>query len=453
MIPLLPRSLFGRNLLLIVVLIFAAELGISILFRELIQEPRTTRMADVAQLQVMAMRSTLELTTPEQRSALLKNLGQHDQDHVAVRRITAPGQTPLAFVDPPYRTIESFMQRMRERLGPEYQLGWQEAPKRRLWIGTRIDDANYWFGIDSGVFVENTTSLFAAFAIGAGLLALLGAYLIQRRINRPLNALASAAAQIGRGQVSAMPLAGLPSEIAQVATSFNQMANALEAAERERALMLAGVSHDLRTPLAKLRLATEILADSSEPELIAGMVRNIAAADAIIGQFIDFARVGSDESPHLCDINELIVDLAATYDRNLLMFELGKPPPLTCRPLALRRAIANLLENALRYGRNEDAGRSQIVVRTAFEGSNTNGGVRSKIRIAFLDHGSGIPIQEMERLRQPFTRLDDARNGISGAGLGLVIVDRIARMHHGELLLLNRPEGGLEAAILLPADH
>jgi two-component system osmolarity sensor histidine kinase EnvZ len=444
MIALLPRSLFGRNLLLIIALIFAAEFGITILFRQLIQEPRAARMAEVAQLQVVALRTTLQLTTPSQRNALLHDLGQHDPDHIAVRRITAPGQAPLEFVTPPRGTISLFMQRMQERLGPDYRLGWQESPKRRLWIGTRIDDADYWFGIDSGIFVESATSLFVMFAVGAGLLALLGAYLIQRRVNHPLHALANAAAQIGRGQVQAISLEGLPIEIAQVATSFNQMASALETAERERALMLAGVSHDLRTPLAKLRLATEILAEGSEPELIAGMVRNIGTADAIIGQFIDFARVGNDEALQLCELNELVSDLAATADRKLVKLELGKLSPLTCRPLALRRAIANLLENALRHGgdNSNDTAGPPVTMRTE-QDSN-------QVCISIRDHGNGIPPQDMERLRQPFTRLEAARNGQSGAGLGLAIVERIARMHQGQLLLINHPDGGLVASIVLP---
>jgi len=440
MIALLPRSLFGRNLLLIVVLIFAAEFGITILFRQLVQEPRAARMAEVAQLQVIALHSTLELTTPSQRSALLKNLGQHDSDRIAVRRITAPGQAPLEFAEPPRGTISLFMQHMQDRLGPDYKLGWQETPKRRLWIGSRIDDADYWFGIDSGIFVESTTSLFIAFAVGAGLLALLGAFLIQRRINRPLRVLAKAAAQIGQGQVQSIPLSGLPTEIAQVATSFNQMATALELAERERAVMLAGVSHDLRTPLAKLRLATAILAEGNEPELIAGMVRNIGAADAIIGQFIDFARVGSDEALQLCELNELVRDLATTSGSNLITMELGEVPPLNCRPLALRRAIANLLENSLRYGRGDV--NLPVIIKTGLDNDH--------VRITVRDHGPGIPLQEIERLRQPFTRLEAARNGQSGAGLGLAIVDRIVRLHQGELVLTNHPGGGLIASIILP---
>ncbi|MGZ3238124.1 MAG: ATP-binding protein, partial [Burkholderiaceae bacterium] len=225
-------------------------------------------------------------------------------------------------------------------------------------------------------------------------------------------------------------------------SSFNQMAAALDAAENERALMLAGVSHDLRTPLTKLRLATEILADHSEPEIIESMVRNIAAADAVIDQFIDFARLGSDEAERLCDINELANDIAATSDRSRIKLELGALPPYQCRPISLRRAIANLVENALRYGHDKNNVDDMIILRTTMDARS--------ISISVMDNGAGIASEHLERIRQPFTRLDEARSGKPGAGLGLAIVERITHLHRGELLIQNRACGGLEVTLSLP---
>jgi two-component system osmolarity sensor histidine kinase EnvZ len=437
-----PRSLFGRNLLLIVALIFVSELGIITLFRQIVQEPRAKLLIDFAQTHVEAMRTALNSMTPDQRTRYMAQFNSGQTDRILQTSFGPAGRLPATFVEPKRLMVRHFIKRLSGRLGASYRVDWQDAPEQRLWIGTRIDAYDYWFGLQANVFASTTTPLSLLAALAAGLLSFCGAYLIQRRINRPLNALAAAARQVGEGKREPLDLASAPTEIAQVATSFNQMGAALDAAENERALMLAGVSHDLRTPLTKLRLATEILADHSDPEIIASMVRNIAAADAVIDQFIDFARLGSDEAERLCDINELANDVATTSDRSRIQFEPGSLRPCPCRPIALRRAVANLVENALRYGCDPNHGNSKIILRTAMDAQS--------ISISVLDNGPGVPSDEMERIRQPFARLDEARSGRPGAGLGLAIVERIALLHRGTLLLENRAEGGLEATLTIP---
>ncbi len=438
-----PRSLFGRNLLLIVGLIIVSEIGIITLFRQIVQEPRAKLLIDFAQTHVEAMRSALDHMTPQQRALYMAQFNANQTGRVLQTEVHPVSQTPATFVIPKRLVVRRFIQRLGERLGPSYLLGWQDMPEQRLWIGTRIGEYDYWFGLQATVFASATTPLSLLAAIAAGLLSLFGAYLIQRRINRPLHALATAAEHVGAGKRQQLKLENAPTEIAQVAASFNQMAAALDATEKERALMLAGVSHDLRTPLTKLRLATEILADHNEPELIDSMVRNIAAADMVIDQFIDFARLGSDEVECLCDINELANDVAATAGRSHIHLQLGPMTPYPCRPIALRRAVANLLENALRYGHGKHQANDMITLRTAMDAQS--------ISISVMDNGSGIPAEDLERIRQPFTRLEEARSGRPGAGLGLAIVERIAHLHHGELLIKNRSGGGLEVTLLLPA--
>lgn len=444
---LLPRSLFGRNLLLIVVLILLAEVGNGFVFRQAIQEPRAARMAEIARLQIETVRAALLLAPADKRASLLADLlaKNHGADGagIAVSRATMAGHPPVALSNPNRVAIALFLQRLKEQLGPAYTVGWEAQPQQRLWIATRVDDIDYWIGIDAGVFVSNGAMLFAVISLCAAILAALGAYMIQQRINRPLLALASAAAQIGRGNLDALPLENLPTEIAQVAASFNRMTNELDANERERALMLAGVSHDLRTPLAKLRLAVAILAENGEPELIEAMERNIAAADAIIGQFIDFARLGSEEARSLCDVNEIIADAVRTSDQSRVTLKLGQIPAICCRPLALRRAVCNLLENALHHGAGAGI-ESRVSIGTAQAGNN--------IAICVCDNGPGIPPEHIDRLREPFTRLDESRGATSGAGLGLAIVERITRLHNGKFSIANRPEGGLEACIILPVE-
>ena len=431
---LLPRTLFGRNLLLMAALILFAELSMALIFRQSVQEPRLNRMIEFAQVHTHAIRSALAVMTPEQRTRYLADLQQEG----ATRVVT--GEAPATFSTTERPLVRLLLGRLRERLGPDYRLAWEAGPARRLWIGTSIGEHKYWFGVDAAPFIGTFAPLFAAFALAAGALALLGAYLIQRRINQPLRALAQAAAGVGRGERELPPLDNAPTEIAQVAASFRQMAADLDAVERERVLMLAGVSHDLRTPLAKLRLATEILAPQADAELIDTMVRNIAAADGVIDQFIAYARLGSEEPLQTCDLNEMANDVARAAAAPLRL-ELKPLPAVDCRPVALRRALANLVENALRYGGGEVELRSELRRRAGGD----------KALLSVLDRGPGIPACELERIRQPFTRLEASRSGKPGAGLGLAIVERIARLHRGELILRNREGGGLEAVLVLPA--
>jgi two-component system, OmpR family, osmolarity sensor histidine kinase EnvZ len=438
-----PRTLFGRNLLLIAALILFVELGIALVFSQMVQESRAARTAELVRQQALALRGALETMTPAQRAAFIARLEREGEPDIALN------QQPAGLVEPRHLLARAFLARMARRL-PGYEVAWQELPERRLWLRTDIDGARYWLGFDARAMLGNVSSLFLAVSIVAGLMAALGAALIQRHINRPLDALADAAgsvaARLGGAQPETIHIPRAPQEIARVAASFNSMLRDLGAAEQERVLMLAGVSHDLRTPLSKLRLATELLSPHAEPELIDSMKRNIAAADAVIGQFIDFARIGSDEALHLCDLDELAHDIARSADPARVRVEPGRPPALLCRPVALRRAVLNLVENALRYAAPEQPGvGAQIVLRTGCDGTT--------IVIAVLDNGAGVPAAELERLRQPFARLERSRSGHPGAGLGLAIVERIARLHHGELLLGNRPEGGFEAQIRLPLGH
>jgi two-component system osmolarity sensor histidine kinase EnvZ len=426
-----PRTLFGRNLLLMAALILFAEIAMALIFRQTVQEPRIGRLIEFAQTHTHAIRAALAEMNPEQRTRYLAELARENTTRIAT------GAPPARLAAEQRPLVRMFLNRLGRRLGSEYQLAWENAPERRLWIGTVIGEQRYWFGLDAAPFLGNIAPLFAAFALGAGGLALLGAYLIQRRINRPLRALALAAAGVGRGERELPPLEkNAPEEIAQVDASFRRMAASLEAAERERALMLAGVSHDLRTPLAKLRLATEILAPQADPDLIESMVHNIAAADGVIDQFIAYARIGSDEALHTCDLNEMARDVAKTAGAPIHL-QLKPLPAVDCRPVALRRALANLVENALRHGNGG------VELRSSQQGG--------RIMLGVFDSGPGIPPGELERIRQPFTRLGSARGGKPGAGLGLAIVERIARLHRGELILRNRPEGGLEATLDLPA--
>jgi two-component system osmolarity sensor histidine kinase EnvZ len=213
------------------------------------------------------------------------------------------------------------------------------------------------------------------------------------------------------------------------------MAGDLASLERERATVLAGISHDLRTPLSRLRLGLEL--SGADRASFAAMTQDIDEIDAVIGQFLDYAR-GVNEERVAGDLAVLLRDLAADYARRgrRVAAEVSEVPPLAFAPQALRRAIANLVENALRH-----AG-EPVELRARSEGANAV--------VEVLDRGPGIPESEAERLKQPFTRLDASRAGTPGAGLGLAIVERIVRSHAGRFELAPRIGGGLCARIVLP---
>jgi two-component system osmolarity sensor histidine kinase EnvZ len=271
---------------------------------------------------------------------------------------------------------------------------------------------------------------------GAALLvlALLGASLIAATLSRSLRALAGAARRVGRGETPA-PLAETgPRELATVTGAFNRMARDLELLERERAMVLAGISHDVRTPLSLLRLALEM--SGAEAAAAQGMSADIEEMDEVIGQFLEFAR-GESEDKAPAELGVLLAELGEHYAK------LGKDvrvapvalPAFAFAHMALRRALSNLIDNALRY-----AG-EPVEVAARREGAN--------LVIEVLDRGPGIPEGEAERLKQPFTRLDPARSGRGGAGLGLAIVERVARAHGGSLTLAPRPGGGLAARLII----
>jgi len=270
------------------------------------------------------------------------------------------------------------------------------------------------------------------------LLSLGGAYVIAARINRPLRFLVKAAGRISHGeQPPKLPEEGAE-EMREVQRTFNEMSEALARLDSERTLLLAGISHDLRTPLARLRLAVEMLPDEVGESTRNGMVQDISDMDNIINQFLDFVRGVEGEPPQMVDINALIQSVADRHARagRHVELKLSSNYKVQLRPLAIHRLIGNLIDNAFAYGKGKVAVSTRITA--------------GYIVVSIMDNGPGIPASHMNRLLRPFERMDSARGNEGGSGLGLAIADRIAKLHKGKLELLNRPEGGLEARLSLP---
>ncbi len=274
------------------------------------------------------------------------------------------------------------------------------------------------------------------FFMSIAFLSLIGGWWVARSISRPLKRLEFAAREVGRGDIPGDLKVVGTHELKALTQSFNKMARDVQRLDEDRTLLLAGISHDLRTPLTRIRLASEFITDQEE-ELREGIIRDTEDMDVIINQFIGFVRDGRDETEEYEDINELLRIVTAPLETLpiTISLELSDLPEYSFKPLAMKRLLTNLVENAKRYG-----GDSIHVISESDDDA---------IRIRIQDKGPGIKENDIQDLFQPFKRGDAARGG-QGTGLGLAIVQRIASLHEGTVELFNRTEGGLEACLTLP---
>ena len=275
--------------------------------------------------------------------------------------------------------------------------------------------------------------------LAIGLLSTASAWIFVSQLNQPLKRLVYAARQLGQGRSVRLPISDTPSEMTEVYSAFNQMAEDVEQAGRERELMLAGVSHDLRTPLTRLRLSLELMGNHND--LTDDMVRDIEDMDAILDQFLAFIRDGRDELVEEVDLCELVREVVAPYNQNEERVRLRLQPiqPFPLRRVSMKRLLNNLIGNALHHA-GEDVEVAAYV----------SGDVSAPyVVLSVMDRGAGIDPSELEDIFNPFIRGDRARGG-KGTGLGLAIVKRIASMHGGNVELRNRSGGGLEARVRLP---
>ncbi len=334
--------------------------------------------------------------------------------------------------------INMVADKIRERLGVETIITVNHYGIEGLWVSFGIGMDDFWVVIPRIHVDRPFPWKWLGWVALVLLLSLAGGYVIAARINRPLHLLMNAANRLRKGEHPEKLPEGSFAELREVNDTFNKMADSLAELDAERTLILAGVSHDIRTPLARLRLSVEMLPDESCASLKSGMIQDIADMDNIIHQFLDFVKGVEGEPTQMTDINML---LQALHDRQAragrdLVIQLAPTYVVPIKPLAMQRLLDNLVGNAYAYGHGQVRVASQITA--------------DYIVISVFDNGPGIPESHVEKLLKPFERLDTARSNAGGSGLGLAIADRIAKLHHGKLELINRPEGGLEARLSIP---
>ncbi|AYM77453.1 HAMP domain-containing protein [Janthinobacterium agaricidamnosum] len=337
---------------------------------------------------------------------------------------------------------------VKAKLGKDTRFSARVNGVAGFWVSFKIDDDEYWLMLDRERLRGLTGFQWLGWASLVSLLSLLGAAIISSLINLPLSRLTAAARDIAKGkQPAPLPEKG-PIEIIEANRSFNQMVDDLKQVESDRAVILAGISHDLRTPLARMQLEVEMANLSDEAR--EGIQSDIGQMDAIIGQFLDYAKPTEASSFTDVDLSGLLHDMTREAMRLpdvKLNATIADGAHAMGNPTDLRRVLNNLIENARRYGKTPGSDVTEIDIACQVR---TSHGAK-KVIIEVQDHGTGVPAEKIEQLMKPFTRLDTARGQANGAGLGLAIVDRVLLRHGAELQVRNREGGGLAFQISLPA--
>ncbi len=432
-------SLFWRTFILLSLLLLASAAGWYQLFRKLEYEPRVIDNARQVASLVNLSRAALIHSDAIARVSLIKTLAEQEKVRILPHE---PGDKFDLFAQ---TELERRMSNeLIARLGPDTVVASRVNDELGLWVGFSIEGDSYWLLMDRsrvGALLGGGTWLLWLATLGG--VSLVGAALLARLINRPLRQLSIAAARVRDGdyQHSRLDETALSSEIREVNVGFNRMADQLSKIEQDRAEMLAGISHDLRTPLARLRLETEMSVPDEDAR--EHMAADIAQVDTIIDKFLDYARpdhVILSEVP----LAELVQGAATPFSvRDDMDFQIEIPPDLRVLgdDVELTRVLSNLFENARRYGKTPGT----EVTRVRIAAAARDGAVVLRVR----DHGAGVSPEQLPSLTRPFFRGDTARTAATGAGLGLAIVVKMVQNMGGSLELANSPSGGLLVIVRL----
>ncbi|MBL0420350.1 HAMP domain-containing protein [Ramlibacter sp. AW1] len=436
--PRVGLSLFWRTFFLLSLLLIGSIVAWLQTFRALEFEPRAMQTAQQIASLVNLSRAALQYSDAIARVSLIKALAEREDMRIMPRKTTDRYTVfDSASMD------QNIARELMSRLGPGTLLAASVNGEAGLWVGFTIGEDSYWLLMDRTRFSRVGGRTWLIWLVTAAGLSLAGAALIARLINRPLKQLSFAASRVRDGDFDASRLdeKAVTSEIREVNIGFNRMAQQLAKIEQDRAVMLAGISHDLRTPLARLRLETEMsVADQDARD---HMAADIDQLDAIIDKFLDYARPDHTELRRV-SLNDVIqACVYAVQDQGDMRINVDMPRNMyvLADEVELARVISNLLENARRYGKTPDTGIAVVDIAA----KTRNDWVLLKVR----DHGPGVAPEALPNLMKPFFRGDTARTAATGAGLGLAIVDKTVQRMGGVFALANTSSGGLAAHIKL----
>ncbi len=355
---------------------------------------------------------------------------------------------------------------IHQQLNREVVVYFEFKPSSQLWIQDS-NHKNYWILEPVVYYSQYNPVLFVSLLLGFPIFSIISIILLTRQLNRPLRRLQKTANDYNQyGQATILPTQQGTIEIREVNTAFNRLFTSLSQAQKERTIMLAGISHDLRTPLTRMRLTAEMLPDEFLRE---GLIYDIDDMNAILEQFISFMKDGSDEPVDLTDLGTIIHEIMVQFAPLEIHYDDDEKLPLIpLRSLSIKRLIINLINNAERYGKppiyiltkivpithenyQQKSGKTFIVDENNTKQKEVDiKQVKEELIISIQDCGEGIKESDLERIIQPFERGETARTS-QGSGLGLAIVNRIAQLHHGYIEIITTPNnGGLQVNTHIP---
>lgn len=433
---LMPRSLLGRTAITIaltLLLFMIISLGTMVYF---IAIPMAKRSADDFAAVLVSAAYSYQKLPEDKRTQLQQELLQN---HGLIVTTQTPVLSEKKF-DLPY--YQFFSTALARRAGEELTLI-ESADGPLLWVDVPADEMTVRMGFDRRRVGANPLIVFLLVLAGGVFLTLLTSFLVVHRVVGPLARLSSAVREVGLGKEPPALAEDGPEELATLARAFNRMSSDLHELMENRTVIVAGISHDLRTPLTRLGLAVEMLSEDSDQELIAGIRRDLAAMESLIGQFLQFSQGLGDAHSEAMDLWQVLERQVAELRRQGSEVQLSGsgPCPYLADPVAVERLLANLLENAAHYG-----GGARIDVDLQRD--------ERIVSIEISDRGPGIPADQAEAVFRPFHRLEPARNSrAGGSGLGLAIARQLANRHGWTIELLPREGGGTVAKLGLPAAH
>ena len=439
-------SLFWRTFVLMAGLVLSSQAALLLVLSVFDSAPPEQRVAWEVASAVNLTRSALVSSQPERRITLLRELA--NEEGIRVLPLEPGDEIELTALT---GRIALLAPRLQNLLGPETTVVSRVNGEEGLWVSFDIDKDKYWLQMQGRRIDRHFGPDLTLVLAIAGTLALVGSFLLSRLVNRPLADLTGAINAMRRGETPERLKEDVASEIAEVNQRFNGMAADLAALEQDRAIALAGISHDIRSPLARLRMEAEMAL--LDPDTRDSMVEDIGRIDTIVGRFVDFARIGGASPAAQVPVAEVLQQLPQVYRPQIVARELELKIDVQSSVswigdrTDLERALSNLIDNAVRYGRTRSGDddtpeAAQVTVRAYRQGA--------RVTIEVSDLGPGVQPEQLESLLHPFARGDSSRGGADGTGLGLAIVDRFARRYDGNFTLNHVVPTGLRALLVLP---
>jgi two-component system osmolarity sensor histidine kinase EnvZ len=428
---LLPRTLFGRNALaLLLAFLLLQGLALAVVWKTVIEPLAESSADELAARMVLAAQTWVELPPKTRTDYELELSLRHGLELGAV-------QTRLPEAEAPSYFGRLLGQSLSQRSGQQVRLKHGPDP---AWSWAELETGGHLLRV--GVLLERyqfrpPLEAAAALLLGALLTVALALFLV-RRTSRRLQHMADSALTVGQGRLPPrLPETGAQ-ELQRLSVAFNRMAGEVQSLLENRTVLLSGISHDLRTPLTRMRLAVSML-EGADPALVARLERDMDDMNRLIGDMLTFARALKVEPPREVDLAGLCARLV---EQNRPLGDIRWQPPPPCpwptHEAALTRILGNLLGNALRYGTGQ-------AVEVELECADR------EVRIALSDRGPGIPIEAREAVFRPFFRLESSRNrDDGGSGLGLAIAKQLADAYGWRIELKDRKGGGLTAVVVLP---